>query len=328
MDKKAVVVGYGMGAHHAKAIDSAPGLALHGVCDLIRARRDQARQQWPQVKLYARYDRVLADDDVDLVVLATPHNVHSEMAIAAMRAGKHAVIEKPMCLSVKEARAMLRARTKTRRLLSVFHNRRWDDDFLTVRRAVEAGLIGDILHFESNIGWQWHFGGWRAKRRQMGGWMYDWGAHLLDQLCLLVPARPRSVFAVQHFDPQYDTEVESFIRALISFEDGTSAIITANGMCGLPMPRFYLIGTEGTLLFRDNACQIRRRVNGVDAMISPSLVRGDWQSYYNNIGAVLARKEKLIVRPDDLIPMIAIAQAAQLSAARGREVRISEVARL
>jgi predicted dehydrogenase len=328
MDKKAVVVGYGMGSYHARLINAAPGLKLHGVCDLQEARRKTAKQQWPDIKTYARYDRVLADPDVDLVSLATPHNVHARMAIAAMRARKHVVIEKPMCLSVQEARAMLRTRDRAKVLLSVFHNRRWDEDFLTVRRAVEAGLIGQILHFETNITWLGQFGSWRAKRKPMGGWMYDWGAHLLDQLCLLVKSKPKTVFAVQHFDPDYDHEVEDFIRALIGFEDGTSASITVSGMCRLPMTRFYLVGTEGTLVYRDGACQIKRLLNGVDVQLSPGAVRGDWQSYYNNIGAVLARKEKLIVRPDDLLPMIAIAQAAQLSAAKGREVRISEVGRL
>jgi len=331
MDKKVVIVGLGMGRHHARLVNETPGLHLYGICDINAVRREDAKRVWPHVKMYSRFDRVLADEAVHLVSLVVPHNQHCKMAIQAMRAGKNVVLDKPMCLSVPEARAMLRARDQAKVLLSVFQNRRWDDDFLTVQRAVEAGLIGNILHFESNIAWHGQFGGWRTKRRAMGGWMFDWGAHLLDQLCLLVKSKPRSVFAVQHWNPEYQHEVEDFIRALIRFEDGTSACITVSAMGRLPMPRFCLFGTEGMLVYREgepDPCRIGRKVNGMEVRLMPPVVKGQWQSFYGNISGALARREKLIVRPDELLPSLAIAHAAHLSAAKGREVRIREVARL
>jgi len=331
MDNKVVVVGFGMGQHHAKLVNETPGLLLHGICDMNPVRREEARRVWPQAKIYSRFGRVLADEAVGLVSLVVPHDQHCKMAIEAMKAGKNVVLDKPMCLSVPEARAILRARDHAKVLLSVFQNRRWDDDFLTVRQAVEKGLIGKILHFESNIVWHGQFGGWRTRRRAMGGWMFDWGAHLLDQLCLLVKSRPKTVLAAQHWDPEYRREVEDFIRALIIFEDGTSACITVSAMGRLPMPRFCLFGTEGMLVYRagePEPCRIGRKVNGIEVRLTTPIVKGQWQSFYGNISAVLARKESLIVKPDELLPTIAIAHAAQLSAAKGREVRIREVARL
>jgi predicted dehydrogenase len=249
------------------------------------------------------------------------------MAIAAMQARKHVVLEKPMCLSLEEARELIEVRDKTKMVLTVFHNRRWDADFLTLRRAIERGLIGKILHLETNITWHGAPGGWRVKRKQMGGWMFNWGAHLLDQACLLISSKPKSVFAVQHFNPAHKQEVEDFIRALVAFEDGTSMSVTVSQMCRLPMTRFFVLGAEGTLSYRsgERTCELRREINRLPVTLHPDPLKGDSQEFYNNLGEVLTGGANLLVTPEQTLPMIAIAQAAHLSAARRRLVTIREL---
>src|SRR2546423_198072 len=101
-----------MGAHHSRLIKEIDGLVLHGVCDVDEVKRNKAVAENPGINVYCIYEDVLSDPDVDLVVVVTTHNVHAEMAIAAMDAGKHAITDKAMCLTVEEARQMIAARDR------------------------------------------------------------------------------------------------------------------------------------------------------------------------------------------------------------------------
>src|SRR5436309_1119534 len=103
-DWRVVVVGYGMGAHHARLVQEVEGLALHGVCDIAPKQLARAEHDHPGIKAYVRLDEVLADRAVEVVVLVTPHNTHAPLAIASMEAGKHVVVDKAMCLTVRDAR--------------------------------------------------------------------------------------------------------------------------------------------------------------------------------------------------------------------------------
>ena len=150
---RAVVIGYGFAgrAFHSYLIGLTPGMELRGVASREAATRARIVAE-RACHAYDDLDAVLADPDVDLVVLATPSKSHAAQAIAALEAGKHVVTDKVMCLSLAECDAMLAAAERADRVLTVFQNRRWDGDFLTVQRLMAAG---DTANSASSAGWKW-----------------------------------------------------------------------------------------------------------------------------------------------------------------------------
>jgi scyllo-inositol 2-dehydrogenase (NADP+) len=319
-----VVVGYGMGAYHARLIQEVEGLTLHGVCDIEAAKRERAARDYPQTKTYSDFEKVLADEAVDGVVIVTPHNVHAEMAIAALKAGKHAITDKAMCLSVAEAKAMIAARDQSGKLLSTFHNRRWDSEFLTVQRLVEQGTLGRLYHIESCVTSYGQTGGWRADRRQMGGWLYDWGAHTLDQILLLAKARPRQVYAFAHHRYDNPAAVEDYVHCAIVFENGLTAVTVIGYLNRIQVPRWYILGEHATLQADDfdRPVCVRGKIGGVEGELSVPLLKGDWKSYYQNIADSLAGRAQLIVKPEQLVPQIAVAEAAYRSIQTQQAVKV------
>ena len=146
---RVAVIGYGDAGRcfHAYLVGLTDGLELYGVAtSRAEARRDIEDNLG--VKTYDTFADAIADDRVDLVVLATPNDLHAPHAIQAMEAGKHVVTDKPMCLSLAEADQMIATSQQYDRLLSVFHNRRWDGDYLGVCEAITTGKLGKPFLYE------------------------------------------------------------------------------------------------------------------------------------------------------------------------------------
>ncbi|MFN3459135.1 MAG: Gfo/Idh/MocA family oxidoreductase, partial [Novosphingobium sp.] len=150
MPHNVALVGYGYAGKtfHAPLITAEPALHLAVVVSRNPAK---VHADLPAMRVEADITTVLADPTIDLVVIATPNDSHAPLAHAAIDAGKAVVVEKPLALTLAEAREIAAHAVARDTLLSVFHNRRWDGDFLTIRRAVEEGLIGKVAHFESHF---------------------------------------------------------------------------------------------------------------------------------------------------------------------------------
>ena len=176
-----VVVGHGLAgrAFHSPLIRRQPDLNLHGIVARNPTVRADAVALWG-VNGYASLDEALDDPAVQLVVLATPHNVHAEQAVRVLDAGKDCVVDKVMALSTAEADAMIAARDRSGRMLSVFQNRRWDWDFVTIKNVLAQGLIGRPLLFESSVCRHSAPRTWRGNAAEGGTILHDWGAHLVD----------------------------------------------------------------------------------------------------------------------------------------------------
>lgn len=320
-----VVVGYGMGAHHAKLINEVAGLNLLGVCDMDADKRERAAREHEGIRTYSAYEDALNDPDAQVIVIVTPHNVHAEMAIAAMDSGKHAITDKAMCLNVAEARNMIAARDRNDVLLSTFHNRRWDSEFITVRKIVEEGLIGKLYHIESNVTYYGKPGGWRADRAAMGGWLFDWGAHTLDQILILAQSRPKHVYAFLHHRFDEPASVEDYINCNITFESGLTASTVIGYLNKIEMPRWYVMGGTGTLQADnfDRPVRVRTSLQGLEGDVTIPLTKGEWKSYYQNIADTLDGKAELYVKPEELVPQIAIAEAAYKSIATEQVVPVT-----
>jgi scyllo-inositol 2-dehydrogenase (NADP+) len=314
-DTRIVIVGYGMGAHHAKLIKEIEGLELAGVCDVEEAKREKALAEHPGIKTYANYADVLSDGEVDLIVLVTPHNTHATMAIASMDAGKHTITDKAMCLTVDEARAMIAARDRNRVLLSVFHNRRWDSDFVTVRKIIDEGVLGRLYHIQSCVTYYANIAGWRTDRAAMGGWLFDWGAHTLDQLLLIEKSPVKTVYAFAHHRFDEPTSVEDYVNCTLTFESGLTATTVVGYLNRIPMPRWYIMGQHATLQADDfeKPARIQGSFHGLTGEMAVPLIKTHWKSFYENIADTLAGRAELEVKPEQLVPQIAIAQAAYRS---------------
>lgn len=186
---KTGLIGYGYAGKtfHSPLIAAVPGLELAAVASSDAAK---VHADWPAVTVDASPEALLRREDIGLVVIATPNDSHFPLALAALQAGKHVVVDKPFTLDVAQARELSALAQRQQRLLSVFHNRRWDGDFLTVQALLHSGTLGRVVHLES------HFdrfrpllrGRWREAGGPGGGLWFDLGPHLLDQaLCLFGP---------------------------------------------------------------------------------------------------------------------------------------------
>ena len=147
---KVALVGFGYvgKTFHAPLIAATPGLALH---TMVSSDPAKVAADFPDVRVVAELAAVLADPAIDLVVVATPNALHAPQAIAALNAGKAVVVDKPFAVTAAEAQAMAEAAKAAGKLLAVFHNRRWDSDFLTLQRLIGEGALGEIVQFESHF---------------------------------------------------------------------------------------------------------------------------------------------------------------------------------
>jgi scyllo-inositol 2-dehydrogenase (NADP+) len=244
------MLGYGaIGHEHALAIGQTPGLALHAVCDPNPARIDAARSVVPGVRGHADGAALLADDEVDLVVVSTPPNTHASWVLRALEAGKSVVVEKPFCLTVEEADRQIAAAADAGLTLAVYQNRRWDADYLALKQAVRGGRIGEVFHVETFVGGYDHpCNFWHSDAEVSGGAIYDWGSHYLDWLLDLLPQPVEWVSATAHKRVWHDVTNADHTRVLLHFVDGVEAEFTHSDLAAARKPKFYLLGTRGALV--------------------------------------------------------------------------------
>lgn len=340
-EPRAAVIGYGYGGRsfHSYLISLTPGLVLQGVASSDPAKREQIVREHG-CKAYRTVEEVLADPAVDLVVLATPNDLHAPLAIRAMEAGKHVVTDKPMCVTLAEADQMVATAERTGRLLSIFQNRRWDGDFLTVQKLIAEGQLGQVRWVE--MAWQ-RWGaprGWRGAAAQGGGRLYDLGAHLLDQLLQLFPQPITGVYCRTHYDfPERD--VESHALLTVHFADGATGVCDLSSMSAIPKPRFHLFGDKGTFIkYGLDPQEDAMRAGQIDAAVEPVELYGKfhdgatetviptrpgrWRSYYENIRDALTGTAELAVKPQEVRRVMAVFDAAVRSARSGQVMTVAE----
>lgn len=244
------LLGYGaIGSEHSRAVQAVPGLELAAVCDVSADRIEAARRHAPQVRTHREAEALIADDDIDLVVVSTPPSTHGAWALAALTAGRHVVVEKPFAIRTSEADEVL-ALAEDRGLVAVvYQNRRFDPDYLAVRAAVRAGRLGRLFHLEAFVGGHGHpCNLWHSDVHVSGGAFYDWGAHVLDQLLDLVDADVEHVTAATHKLRWFDVTNADHSRVTVRFADGTEATFVYSDLAAALKPRWYLLGTDGALV--------------------------------------------------------------------------------
>lgn len=248
------IIGFGrIGDEHAAWLRQCDGATPVAVADATAARREKAASLG--LKTCEMPEQLLADPTIDAVLIATPTSMHAEHALAALTAGKHLMIEKPMALDLPQAKRIVAEAEARGRVVSVFHNRRWDVDYLTVKNAMASGLLGTVFNVESRLGqWASCVGpaatewrpGWRNEAAFGGGGLYDWGSHFIDQLWrLFYPARPLRVFA-QLRGNVWTRDCDDFARVCIDFDNRAVGLLEINTTTTRPLPRWHLDGSAGS----------------------------------------------------------------------------------
>ena len=338
------VIGYGYAGQsfHAYLVGLADRLNLCAIATRNPERRQAAAQAYPDVKLYETIDQVIADDEIDLVILATPHDTHAELSIRVMDAGKHLVTDKIMCMNAAEADMMIEASQRNSVMLSVFHNRRWDWDYLTVKRVIADGLLGTPYLFQVGIMRYGAPRGWRADKKQSGGILFDWPAHFVDQALQLVSAPVKTVFCDVHYGSRWDIDIGNYANLLIKFENDVRYQIEIGNLAKVPKPRWYVLGDLGGLIKHgldpqerpmaagnidaaeenpDTYAKVWTEAAGEERELVIESVRGSWKSYYQNISDVLNTGAELIVKPEEIKRVMQVYDAAMRSSETGEAVQ-------
>lgn len=336
----AALVGYGFAGKtfHAPFLSTTPGLSLSWVVS-----RDAAKVQadLPGCRV-GSLEEVLSDETVDLVVIATPNDTHAPLARQALLAGKHVVIDKPFALDLAEAKALVELAEKQQRLLSIFHNRRWDGDFLTVRRLISEGTLGQIAQFES------HFDRYRPEVRQRwreaggpgSGLWFDLGPHVLDQALQLFgqPDWLQADLAEQRPGALAD----DYFHVVLGY-GALRVILHGSCLVSATMPRFVIHGSQGSFVkfgmdvqedqlklgLRPPATdwgmdsepgQLSRIVDGQLQQQSVVGEAGDYGAYYRGVCAAIQGEGSNPVPASEALAVMALLDLARQSHLEGKRL--------
>lgn len=258
----------GMGSGHAVALKSGTGetvymgnvsdakmpdsamttrlgnlIELAGITDIDPLRMEWAVSQG--IFVYSSYEEMLADKSVDAILIATPNHLHKSMAIAALRAGKHVLCEKPVMLSSADLLEVMEEAEKANRVFYPRQNREWDEDFLIIRKIYEEELLGKTFEIRCRImGARGIPGDWRSKREFGGGMLYDWGVHIIDRIVKLVGRAPERVFC----DLKYITnaECDDNVFVYLTFEGGLTVRLEVDTCHFVRLPLWNLFADHGS----------------------------------------------------------------------------------
>jgi predicted dehydrogenase len=236
---------YGMSGEvfHAPLLTSHPGFQLTKV---VERRTNKASTVYPFVEVVRDYEALLQDPSIDLIVVNTPNSLHYEQARKALEAGKHVVVEKPFTVTSQEAKALIAFAQHQNKVLTVFQNRRWDGDFMTVKQVVESNFLGQLVEFEAHYDRYRNYveaNTWKEETGPGSGILYNLGSHMIDQALVLF-GMPESVTAdvrVQRpggkIDDSYDIRM-NYAQMWV--------ILKSSYLVREPGPRYILHGTQGT----------------------------------------------------------------------------------
>lgn len=344
------LVGYGLAGRsfHAPFIEAAEGLRLAAIVTSDPERRTRAGAEHPGASVLGDVDGMLGRSDVDVVVVATPNRAHAPIATRALSSGRHVVVDKPLAMNVEEAERLIETAATAGRLLTVFQNRRWDGDFLTIRRLIAGGALGPIDSLEARFERYSPVGPeWRETAPEAGGPLRDLGAHLIDQsLILFGPAR-RVWAQVDRRRP--GTEIEDSAFVAIDHDGGVRSRHWMSVIASRVGPRLRLRGLEGEYLKDDLDVQEAQLVGGMSpsapgfgeepperwgrlhgANGSETRVpteRGRYLAFYELLRDAVRGEGEAPVDPADAVRVLRVLDAAERAATTGIAGVMTEVDR-
>jgi scyllo-inositol 2-dehydrogenase (NADP+) len=343
------LVGFGLGGavFHAPLIDAVPALSLASIVTTDPERVARARERYPSARVLPDVETLLASTgEHDLVVVTTPNRSHVPIALAALEAGAHVVVDKPLAASAADGRRLASAAADRGLMLTVFQNRRYDGDFLTVRRLIAEGTLGPVFRFESRFE-RWNpelrADAWRerAAPEDAGGLLFDLGSHLVDQAVQLFGPPTRVYAEVEPRRAGAEVDDDSFVA--LHHAGGVVSHLWMSQVAGAFGPRFRVLGLGGAFVKHgldpqedqlaaglspehlDFGREPRERWGSIvrepDAEIVPT-ERGDYPRFYADVAEAIIAEAAPPVSPEDAISTLAILEAALRSAATGAVVEL------
>jgi len=241
------IASYGMSGE----VFHAPHLHTHQgfqITKILERTKDRSKDRYPYAEIVRSYHDLLNDYQIELIIVNTPDNLHHEMVLQALEAGKHVVVEKPFTLSVSDADDLIEKANKAGVMISVFQNRRWDSDFLTVQKIIRDKSLGRLVEFEAHFDRYRNFiqeNTWKELSESGTGTIYNLGSHLIDQALVLF-GLPGSVFADIR-TLRTGGSVDDAFTLLLKYDD-VKVTLKASYLVKEPGPKYYLHGTLGSFL--------------------------------------------------------------------------------
>ena len=261
------VIGYGgMGKWHTEKMirDMGERMELVGIYDIKPERCDLAKENG--IHAFASREELLSDERIDFVVVATPNDMHREIAIDAMEHGKCVMSEKPVTMSSAMLEDMIAASERTGKLFTVHQNRRYDPDYLIIKKIYEDNTLGKLFNIESRVcGSRGIPGDWRQKKAQGGGMLLDWGIHILDQILMLFDDK-KLISVYNQITTITNDEVDDGFSCELRYEDNLTVHLSVGTSNFIDLPRWYMQGVNGTAIITDWDC------NGEIVMVE------DWEN--------------------------------------------------
>ena len=333
--KNIAIIGFGgMAGWHADMIRRNNVINLKGVYDIKDQRNKIAEEKG--IFAYSSCEELLADKDVDVVLIATPNELHKPLAIEAMKAGKHVISEKPVTLSSADLQEMIDASKKYGRIFTVHQNRRWDNDYIVMKDLYNSDKLGRVFGIESRVqGSHGIPGDWRGRKEHGGGMMLDWGVHLIDQIMMMVGDRrlERVYCTCDHIT---NDEVDDGFKLDLYFENDFTARVEVGTSHFINLPRFFITGENGSAVIPDwnlpckvTACKIKKDTSVVPVKTAAGLTKTmaprnqstietyeielpdpDVHDFYRNVVAAIDGKEDQLIKHDQIMLVMRIMEAA------------------
>ena len=350
-----IIIGFGnQGEWHYENIrDRIPDIAVIGAYD-IRPERGKVIEK-NGIKNFSSAEEALACKEADIVLIATPNNFHKDYSIAAMKAGKNVVCEKPVCMNTAELDEALRVAEETGKVFTVHQNRRWDADYRVVKNIIDSNLVGKPYYIDSRLfGCKGLPGDWRSAKVSGGGMMYDWSVHLIDQMIDLVHSRPVDVF-VDAVNVMFK-EVDDCNKIIVRFANGVRYQIVVDSWCYIGENRWHISGDDGTALvpvwgstqgkvIKANIKKINWEhgfvftANGRSSTMAPRPVEDlkefeapipelpKWEEFYQNFVAVVEGREKLLITHEENRIVMKVLDACFRSMSSGKVEKVDDLGR-
>jgi scyllo-inositol 2-dehydrogenase (NADP+) len=342
------LIGYGFAgrAFHAPVITSVPNLQLAAV---VERRTAYSKQRYPWVKVVTSVEQLYQDDTIDLVVVTTPSTDHLSFVRDALLAGKHVVVEKPFTVTADEADQLIALAGQQNRVLSVFHNRRWDGDFLTIQELLAQGLLGQPI--ECTFRWDGYSpvarsGNWRDTAAPGAGVVYDLGVHFLDQALTLFGA-PETITADIRIQRD-GAQAHDYFDIALGYASQLKVVLKSSKFVREPSPRYTLYGTKGTYIKYGMDPQEAALIQGQSPASTPQWGQeprerwgklitslgnlqfegaiqtrpGSYQSYYQNVYDAITGQAELAVKPEQARQAVRLIELALQSAAERRQIEV------
>jgi len=329
---------------HAPFLTRHPGFKL---TKIVERSKNEIRKIYPDIESVRSFDDLLDDDNIELIVVNTPDPTHFELAHKALNAGKHVIVEKPFTRTIEQGEKLINLADKYQRILSVFQNRRWDGDFLTVRKIVENNFLGRLVEFESNYMRYRNFiqpDTWKESAEQGIGLIYNLGSHMIDQAVVLF-GMPNAVWADVD-SLRTGSEIDDYYHIKLIYPE-IKVTLKASYLVREETPRYTLHGTNGSFLKYGIDPQeemlkqggkpsspdwgkepenqwgiLNTEINGVHIRGKVETIAGNYTAYYDNIYNVIRKRAELEVTPEQALNVLHVIDAAMESSRSGQNIEI------